>query len=103
MLSLWYLTIRSAMDKKEEQAPAKGAKLELVARFTLPDGRVIEKTVEAEGGIPSPEEFDVTDRGRFLATFDRYEQSVISARDQLAKIIGETVSEEIKKTSVRKE
>ena len=91
------------MENKKEQAPANGAKLELVARFTLPDGRVIEKMVEADGGIPSPEEFDITDRGRFLATFDRYERSVIEARDQLAKVIGETVSEELKKTSNRKE
>lgn len=91
------------MENKKEQAPANGAKLELVARITLPDGRVIEKTVEADGGIPSPEEFDITDRGRFLATFDRYEQSVMAARDRLAKSIGETVSEEIKKTSNHKE
>lgn len=91
------------MENKKEQTPVNGAKLELVARFTLPDGRVIEKMVEAEGCIPSPEEFDTTDRTKFLTTFDKYEQSVISARDQLAKVIGETVSEEVKKTPVRKE
>lgn len=91
------------MENKKEQAPANGAKLELVMRYTLPDGRIIEKMVEADGDIPSPEEFDITDRGKFLATFDRYEQSVIDARDRLSKVISETVSEEIKKTSVRKE
>ena len=53
------------MENKKEHAPANGAKLELVARYTLPDGRVVEKMVEAEGGIPSPEEFDTTDRTKF--------------------------------------
>ena len=91
------------MENKKEQAPVNGAELELVARMKLPDGRVIEKAVEAEGGIPSPEEFDISDRTRFLATFDRFERSVIDARDQLSKSIGEMVSEELKKTANRKE
>ena len=85
------------MENKKEQAPVNGAELELVARMKLPDGRVIEKAVEAEGGIPSPEEFDTSDRTRFLATFDGFERSVIDARDQLSKSIGEMVSEELKK------
>lgn len=91
------------MENKKEQAPVNGAELELVARMKLPDGRVIEKAVEAEGGIPSPEEFGISDRTRFLATFDRFERSVIDARDQLSKSIVEMVSEELKKTANRKE
>ena len=69
------------MENNKEQAPANGAKLELVARITLPDGRVVEKKVEAVGGIPAPEEFDTSDRDGFLATYDRFERSVIDARD----------------------
>ena len=91
------------MDKKKEQAPANGAKLELVARITLPDGRVVERIVEAGGGIPAPEEFDTSDRDRFLATYDRFERSVIDARDRLSKNIGETISDELKKTKAPKE
>ncbi len=91
------------MDKKKEQAPANGAKLELVARITLPDGRVVERIVEAGGGIPAPEEFDTSDMDRFLATYDRFERSVIDARDRLSKNIGETISDELKKTTAPKE
>ena len=91
------------MENKNEQASANGAKLELVARITLPDGRVIEKMVEAEGGIPSPDEFDITDGGRFLTTFDRFERSVIDARDRLSKSIGDTMSEELKQKANHKE
>ena len=90
------------MEKNKEQASANGAKLELVARVTLPDGRVVEKTVEADGGIPAPEEIDISDRDRFLATYDRFERSVIDARDRLSKSIGETMSEELKKRRIRR-
>ena len=89
------------MENKKEQAPANGAKLELVYRFTLPDGRVVEKMVDT--GIPAPDEFDITDKDRFLTTFDRFERSVIDARDRLAKSIGKTMSEELKKTAEHKE
>ena len=91
------------MDKKKEQAPANGAKLELVARITLPDGRVVEKIVEAGGGIPSPEEVDTSDKDKFLATYARFERSVMNARDRLSKSIGETMSDELKKTTVQEE
>ena len=89
------------MENKKEQAPANGAKLELVYRFTLPDGRVVEKMVDT--GIPAPDEFDITDKDRFLTTFDRFERSVIDARDRLGKSIGKTMSEELKKTAEHKE
>lgn len=98
-----YQNRNSTMEKKKEQAPVNGARLELVARYTLPDGRVIEKKVEATEGIPSPEEFDVTDKDRFLAVLDRYEQSIIGVRDRLVKSVGETISDELKKTTAPKE
>lgn len=86
----------------KEQGTAKGARLEFVARITLPDGRVIERMVEADGGIPSPEEFDITDRDGFLATFNRFEQGVIEARDRLCEGVEESLSQELKKTARRK-
>ena len=91
------------MENNKEQASANGAKLDLVARITLPDGRVVEKKVEAVGGIPAPEEFDTSDRDGFLATYDRFERSVIDARDRLSKSIGETISDELKKTTNQEE
>lgn len=86
------------MEEKEKDIQANGAKLEFMARMTLPDGRVIEKMVEVDGGIPSPDEFDMTDKYKFLTTFDRYERGVIDARDRLTKSITEAISDELKKT-----
>mgnify|MGYP006989023537 CR=1 FL=1 len=95
------------MDRKEnsgnDMQKPKGAKLEFVARITLPDGKVIEKTVQADGGIPSPEEFDVTNKENFLATFDEFERSVIEARDRLCEEVEESLSDELKKTADPKE
>ena len=50
------------MNNKDNNVPAGkeqlSAKLEFTARITLPDGTVIEKVIEADGGIPSAEEMD---------------------------------------------
>ena len=91
------------MENEKKTVPTDGTKLEFMARITLPDGRVIEKTVEVEGGIPSPGDFDVTDRYKFLDTFDRYERGVIDARDRLTKSVTEAISDELKKTAVLEE
>ena len=81
---------------------AKGAKLEFTARITLPDGRIIEKTVESIGDIPSPEEYDMTSKEKFLATFDRYERSVIDMRERLTQGVTDAIVDEVKKTAGRK-
>ena len=99
VITLRYQNCNSTMEKKKEQAPVNGARLELVARYTLPDGRVIEKKVEAAEGIPSPEEFDVVDKDSFLAVLDRYEKGVVDVRDRLVKSVGEAISDELKKTT----
>ncbi len=37
-------------------------KLEFIARITTPDGKVIERKVDAPGGIPTPEDFDMSSK-----------------------------------------
>lgn len=56
------------------------AKLEFTARITLPDGTVIEKVIEADGGIPSAEEMDFHTLNGFRQSFDKYERRESSDR-----------------------
>ena len=86
------------MEQKDNKASAQGAKLEITARITLPDGRVIEKVVEAPDGIPSLDEYDMSDTDKFLATYDRYERSVIDVRDRLTRVVTQAISDYLKKT-----
>lgn len=68
----------------------KKAKLEFIARITTTDGNVIEKSVEAAGGIPAPDDFDTTTKEGFLASFDAFEKATLEARNK----IGEAITEE---------
>lgn len=72
--------------------------VEFSARITLPDGRVIEKTVSTTGDFPSPEDFDLSTREGFLADFDALERAVLEARNK----IGEEISNEFLKDSSKK-
>ncbi len=38
-----------------------------------PDGKVIERSVEATEGIPTPDDFDMSSKRGFLESFDAYE------------------------------
>lgn len=62
-------------------------KLEFIARITTEDGRVIEKKVVTEEGIPSIDEFDFEDVDNFLDTFDSYERATIKARNKICSEI----------------
>ncbi len=72
--------------------------VEFSARITLPDGRVIEKTVSTTGDFPSPEDFDLSTREGFLADFDALEKAVLEARNR----IGEEISGEFLRDSSKK-
>lgn len=72
--------------------------VEFSARITMPDGRIIEKTVSTEGDFPSPEDFDLSTREGFLADFDALERAVLEARNK----IGEEISNEFLKDSSKK-
>ena len=63
------------------------AKLEFVAKITMPDGEVIEKVVEASEGVPTYEDFDFSTKEGFLTSFDAYEKATLDARNRIAEEI----------------
>jgi hypothetical protein len=77
--------------------PMDKAKLEFIARITVPDGRVIEKTVEASEGIPAPDDFDISTKEGFLASFDAFEKVTLGARNKIGDAISEEYMEEVSK------
>ena len=78
-------------------------KLEFVARITTPDGKVIERSVEAPEGIPTPDDFDMSCKQGFLTSFDAYEQAALKARNQICEdITQEYLAEVSKKNSQKK-
>ena len=62
------------------------ARLEFVARITTEDGEVIERKVSADG-VLSPSEVDHGSLDSFLDSFGSFEQSAMSARNQIGKEI----------------
>lgn len=73
------------------------AKLEFTARITLPDGRVIEKVIEADGGVPSADEMDFHTLDGFRQSFDRYEKAILKARDKACKELTDEYMNELSK------
>ena len=75
-----------------------GAKLTITATITLPDGREVVRVIEAEGGIPSPDQIDVrSTKENFLRSFGVLEESVLEARNRTGEAIVEMMADEIKK------
>ena len=74
------------------------AKLEFIARITTPDGKVIEKKVEATDGIPAPDDLDFSTKEGFLTSFDAFEKVTLEARNR----IGEEISEEYLEEAAKK-
>jgi len=77
-------------------------KLEFIARITMPDGKVIERSVEADGGIPTPDGFDMSTKQGFLESFDTYEKAAIEARNRAAEEITEEYLAEVSKKNALK-
>lgn len=89
------------MNNKDNNTPAGkeqlSAKLEFTARITLPDGTVIEKVIEADGGIPSAEEMDFHTLDGFRRSFDKYERAAIDARNRVCKELTDDYVKELSK------
>lgn len=79
------------------------AKLEFVARITLPDGTVIERTVEGTNGIPTPDDFDVDTKDGFLDSFDACEKVALEARNKIGTEIMQGYMEEVSKKNRQKQ
>ena len=73
------------------------SKLEVVARITMPDGKVIERIVDADDIIPAPEDFDTSSKDSFLESFDVVERAILDARNRIGEEIAEAYLEEVAK------
>jgi hypothetical protein len=80
-----------------KKKPMDKVKLEFVARITMPDGKVLEKTVEASDGIPAPDDFDISTKEGFLASFDAFEKVTLAARNKIGEDISEEYMREVSK------
>lgn len=72
------------------------AKLEYIARITMPDGSVVEKKISVED-LPGEREYDLHNVYNYLKTFDVYEQKVIQASKQLNEELSKGYLEEVSK------
>lgn len=57
--------------------------VEYIAKITLPNGEVIEKSVSTVGDFPSLEDFDLSTKEGFLEDFDRLEKAVLETSRKL--------------------
>ena len=82
-------------------APGKNhmdkVKLEFTAKITMQDGKVIERRIDADDGIPAPEDFDTSSKEGFLESFDILENVALGARNKIAEAITEAYLEEVSK------
>jgi hypothetical protein len=82
------------MSKKNTKGKVR---LEFVARITMPDGKVIERQVDADNKIPAPDDFDTSSKNGFLESFDILEQVTLAARNRVAHDITEAFLAEVSK------
>lgn len=80
-----------------------GRSVSMKVRFTAEiiddDGNVIGNRVSEAGGIPCPDDFDLSTKEGFLRDFDKLEKAVLKARNQIGKdIVEETLDNASKKT-----
>jgi hypothetical protein len=93
---------RSQERKNTVSAPGKNlmdnkVKLEFVAKLTMPDGKVIERRVDAEDGIPAPDDFNTSSKDGFLESFDVLEKVTLKARNRVTEEIAEAYLDEVSK------
>lgn len=92
---------RSQEKKRVGAEPEKNVmekiQLEFIAKITLPDGKIIERVVNADEGIPTPDEFDTSSKERFLESFDSLEKRTLEARNKIAADITEAYLQEVSK------
>ena len=72
--------------------------VEYIAKITLPNGEVIERSASTVGEFPPPEEFDLSTREGFLADFDLLEKAVL----ETSRKLNSKISQEFLGTSSKK-
>lgn len=78
--------------------------VEYIAKITLPNGEVIEKSASTVGDFPTLEEFDLSTREGFLADFDLLEKAVLETSRKLnSKISQEFLDSSSKKNRTGQE
>lgn len=64
-------------------------KVKFTAEIIDDDGNIIGTRSSEAGGIPSPEQFDLSTKEGFLRDFDAMEQAILKARNQIDGDIAE--------------
>lgn len=86
----------------EKHPDGKKPVVEYTAKITLPDGKVIEKTVSTVGTFPSLEDFDLSTREGLLQDFDLLEKTVLETSRKLnSELSREYLDASSKKTENR--
>ena len=81
-MCIFAVKIHQEMEDKKGNTKKQRAKMEFTARITMPDGRVVEKTVEVDGGAPIGE-LDLSNVDAFVKVFDGFEKSIIRADNEM--------------------
>jgi hypothetical protein len=91
------VSTKRAVKHMSEKNKMDKVRLEFVARVTMPGGKVIERIVDADDNIPSPDDFDTSSLNGFLYSFDILEQVTLEARNRIAQDITEAFLDEMSK------
>lgn len=75
--------------------------VEYIAKITMPNGEVIEKSASTVGDFPSLAEFDLSTREGFLADFDLLEKAVLETSRKLNSEISQEFLDSSSKKNVR--
>ena len=76
-------------------------KVRFTAEIIDDNGNVIGNRVSEAGGIPCPDDFDLSTKEGFLRDFDKLEKAVLKARNQIGKdIVEETLDNTSKKNKI---
>ena len=76
-------------------------KVRFTAEIIDDNGNVIGNRVSEAGGIPWPDDFDLSTKEGFLRDFDKLEKAVLKARNQIGKdIVEETLDNTSKKNKI---
>ena len=82
---------------KSEKEIKRSAKMEFIARITLEDGSIEERTVEVDGGVPGMGDMDFSSIAGVQRSFSVYEQATISASNKLREEIADSYMKRLSK------
>lgn len=75
----------------------RSAKMEFIARVTLEDGSVVERTVSVDGGVPGVGDMDLGSISGVQRSFSVYQQAAMEADSKLREEISNAYMEEVSK------